>query len=315
MPIPFTYILQGLILVALPLCFLAWIVVFRPRSLLDLIAKGLLVGAFIAFFFLAGRWDIVGVCWRYFWLTAFAAIFIIALFRFPGMRTLPDWTLRSAAPLAINIIIALFFITSIWQIRGNAIYQGSPVNLTFPLKNTSWYITNGGGSPAMNHHTSVRAQRYALDVSGLNGAGMRAWGLLPKDLDAYAIFGEAVTAPCAGDVLSIENDMPDLIPPDRDRSNLAGNFVLMRCDGVAIVLAHLRQGSVKVQAGDLVQTGQALGQVGNSGNTTEPHLHIHAVGDMPGDTDGLTDDILFTGKPVPMLFDGRFLTRNAWGRV
>jgi len=308
------FALQILILVIMPLFFLAWMIFFKPRSLLALCTKSLLVGSFIVFFFIAGPWGIVGFWWRYLWLAAFTVTFVFAFYRFRSTRALPVWTLRSAASIAITAITALIFITSLWQVRDNAYYEGQPINLAFPLKNTSWYVIHGGSAEAMNHHASVRAQRYALDISGLNGIGVRAAGLLPERLDAYAIFGQEIVAPCNGDILSIESDLPDLIPPERDRSNLAGNYVLMRCNDVVIVLAHLKQNSVAVQKGDAIQVGQSLGKVGNSGNTTEPHLHIHAVGDVSPDMDDLSEEILFTGKPVPMLFDGEFLIRNSWGR-
>lgn len=63
-----------------------------------------------------------------------------------------------------------------------------------------------------------------------------------------------------------------------------------------IYLAHMQKGSVKLTSGDRVEVGETIGKVGNSGNTTEPHLHIHAEID---------------GEGVPILFDGKFLVRNS----
>lgn len=65
----------------------------------------------------------------------------------------------------------------------------------------------------------------------------------------------------------------------------------------------MRQGSVAVREGDAVTTGQLIGAVGNSGNTTEPHLHIHAV---RAETDNS-----ISGTGVPIFFHGRFLVRNS----
>ena len=68
-----------------------------------------------------------------------------------------------------------------------------------------------------------------------------------------------------------------------------GNFVVLRSvapDGreVRVVLAHLRQGSVRMRTGGRVRAGEALGEVGNSGNTTEPHLHLGVtVSGVPGE--------------------------------
>jgi len=69
-------------------------------------------------------------------------------------------------------------------------------------------------------------------------------------------------------------------------------------------MAHMMQGSVAVQAGDAVREGAFMGQVGNSGNTTQPHLHIHVErGGAPGE--------ILDGRGVPATFNGRFLVRNS----
>ncbi len=70
-----------------------------------------------------------------------------------------------------------------------------------------------------------------------------------------------------------------------------------------VVLAHLMKGSISVVEGDYVRAGAPLGRVGNSGNTTEPHLHIHAVR-------GSTPDSILVSEGVPILFGGRFPVRN-----
>jgi len=95
----------------------------------------------------------------------------------------------------------------------------------------------------------------------------------------------------------------DFSPPGRDPENRAGNHVALECEGATIYLAHLMRGSVCAKVGERVRAGQVLGRVGNSGNTTEPHLHIHAeTGPYPGK---------FPGMPgVPIRFGGQFLVRN-----
>jgi hypothetical protein len=80
--------------------------------------------------------------------------------------------------------------------------------------------------------------------------------------------------------------------------------LVIACHGVEVVLAHLRSGSVAVAEGERVTVGDVLGRVGNSGNTTQPHLHIHAErGGLPGE--------ILDGQGVPITFGGRFLVRNA----
>ena len=158
----------------------------------------------------------------------------------------------------------------------------------------------------MNHHFVVPAQKYALDIVKVNKYGIRASGLLPADLSKYEIFGEQVYAPCSGQVISVENNLEDLIPPTMDPENLLGNHVIIFCEGHSVLLAHLKKGSVIVNLDDAVSQGDLLGEIGNSGNTSEPHLHIHAV---VGRATALKD-IAGEGQGVPMLFDNKFLIRN-----
>jgi murein DD-endopeptidase MepM/ murein hydrolase activator NlpD len=69
-------------------------------------------------------------------------------------------------------------------------------------------------------------------------------------------------------------------------------------------MAHLMQGSVLVKIGDRVTAGQTLARVGNSGNTSEPHLHIHAK-------HGGRPESMLDGEGVPIRFGGRWLIRNS----
>jgi len=76
--------------------------------------------------------------------------------------------------------------------------------------------------------------------------------------------------------------------------------------GRYVVLAHLRRGSVRVHSGQRVRAGQLLGRVGNSGNSSEPHLHVHAQ-DTPDLSAG-------TGLPIvfgPLSVDGAPVERAA----
>lgn len=98
--------------------------------------------------------------------------------------------------------------------------------------------------------------------------------------------------------------MPDFTVPQSDQVHRLGNHVILRCSEAEIVLAHLRQGSVAVSAGQGVVTGDRLGEVGNSGASSEPHLHIHAQ--QPAD-EGAPP---ISGEPMALRIDGRFLVRG-----
>ena len=140
----------------------------------------------------------------------------------------------------------------------------------------------------------------------LNALGSRAFGIYPRKLESYSIFGATVYSPGNGVILRCADGLADLAPSQTDRTNAAGNHVVIRLDelDVNLLLAHLRRGSVLVKVGDRVSAGQPIGQVGNSGNTSEPHLHIHAQRQV-------TKDGKSEWLGVPIRFGSRWLVRNS----
>ena len=82
-----------------------------------------------------------------------------------------------------------------------------------------------------------------------------------------------------------------------------GNHVILRCGAVEIVHGHFRKSSLRVHAGQMLAPGATIAEVGNSGNSSESHLHIQAQ--LPG-----TTETPYSGIPIPIRIDGRFLVRN-----
>ena len=274
----------------------------KDRDLLAWLVKVLYSGAYFLLIFLFGRWD---------WLSNYLVPLLILLFvaalvaSIRRVRGLPfiaqrDWKGWVSFGSAVLTLLLFGFLLTV---LGRAFfYEGEPVRVAFPLRDRRYYVGQGGNSPYLNYHNTNTAQRYAIDVVALNGAGARARGIVPSSLAGYAIFGATVHSPCDGTVTTAVGDLPDRVPPAADRENLAGNHLVITCRGVKILLAHMQQGSLTVRAGERVVTGQSLGRVGNSGNTSEPHLHIHAV---PADA----ADVL-SAPGVPLLFEGTFPVRN-----
>ena len=176
---------------------------------------------------------------------------------------------------------------------------------------------HGGSSAGVNHHVAMPAQKYALDIVKTNSFGMRAAGLMPSDLEDYYIFGEKIYAPCGGEVIDAHDGEEDLEPgtmpvidglPEKDAyKKAAGNYILLECNAQIILFAHLKKGSVKMKKGHWPSIGEEMGEIGNSGNTTEPHLHVHAIKGQ-----SITDmkTIVRSGEATPLIFDKRFLIRN-----
>ena len=159
--------------------------------------------------------------------------------------------------------------------------------LLFPLEGT-WYVVQGGGR-ILNHHARVPEQRGALDLVALGPRGTRTRP--GSDLAAYAAYGRPVRSPCDGRVISAADTVQDQQPGEIRYQPPYGNHVFLDTGREIVKLAHLRPGSVTVAKGDIVRAAQLLGEVGNTGNTTEPHLHIHA------ERDGIGLDLEFTGVP------------------
>ena len=165
----------------------------------------------------------------------------------------------------------------------------------FPLQGV-WYV--GAGPSIHSHHRTVVAQEYALDLIQLqeNGRTHRGDGTRRGDFRAY---GAKVMAAADGRVVAAVGDQDetdeDLRRPGealeaymsrvrqaqmgrigRGTNAVIGNHVVIaHAGGEHSVYAHLKPGSVRVKAGDAVRAGDLLGEVGTSGNSTEPHLHFH----------------------------------------
>jgi murein DD-endopeptidase MepM/ murein hydrolase activator NlpD len=96
-------------------------------------------------------------------------------------------------------------------------------------------------------------------------------------LDSFPAFGSLVVAPLDGVAAAVVADHPDQPVGGSDRQNPAGNYISLDIGaGRYLLFAHLKKSSALVAAGDRVRRGQPLAQVGNSGNTSEPHLHLQA---------------------------------------
>ncbi|ETT77945.1 M23 family metallopeptidase [Bacillus mycoides] len=144
------------------------------------------------------------------------------------------------------------------------------VVVRFPL-NERALIGWGGDKLETNYHVIKPNERWAYDIL-IPPAEVKS-----SKLEDYGIYGAKVMAPASGTVVSIKNDEIDLVPGSDDFQSMAGNHIYLRLDetGTFLFLAHLKKGSIKVREGERVNEGEVLAQVGNSGSSSEPHLHIH----------------------------------------
>jgi hypothetical protein len=256
--------------------------------------------SYTAFIYVTGAWSWFGNAAR---LALPMILLVVAVATFPYQHSEPNistvWSFEPLLSFCIGTVFATLFVQALLGRR-----MSTPaMELAFPLCGGTYYVAQGGSTQIVNIHRKSPSQQYALDLLKLNKIGLRASGFYPADPKQYSIFRADVGSPCDGVIGAAEDGFADYSPPELDPEHRAGNYVAVECDGATIYLAHLMKGSVCVKAGEQVHKGQVLGRVGNSGNTTEPHLHIHAEeGSYPGQ---------FSGKRgVPIRFKGRFLVRN-----
>jgi hypothetical protein len=139
-----------------------------------------------------------------------------------------------------------------------------------------WYVVWGGRNIEDNHHTVSEAERFAMDVLiAQDGSSHTGDG---TNLTDYYCYGREVLAPGPGLVVKVHDNEPDQQPGKRDPQNPLGNAVMIdHGNGEFSLLAHMQPGTIRVKVGDTVETQTVLGLVGNSGNTTEPHIHYHVM--------------------------------------
>ena len=143
--------------------------------------------------------------------------------------------------------------------------------------NEEWFTFWGGTNELLNYHYAVESQRYAYDLIILKGDN--SFDGDPADNASYYAFRKDVVAPLGGVVLSVENDIADNTPTiDTNTEEPLGNHVIIKHENNEYsVLAHFKQGSVVVSEGDTIQAGDLLGLAGNSGNSSEAHIHFHVA--------------------------------------
>lgn len=171
------------------------------------------------------------------------------------------------------------------------------VVLDFPFRG-SWRVENSPARRVPSHGTYAFGTSHAIDFVAVDDTGRSApptWRSLvaPEPAEIFIGFGQPILAPLSGTVVAVHDGEPDhegrrsqltLVPymlgqAERIRAGvaaIAGNHVVIAAgnNGPFVLLAHLRQGTVQVRPGQPVQVGDSVAQCGNSGNSTEPHVHV-----------------------------------------
>ncbi len=203
--------------------------------------------------------------------------------------------------------------------------------ITMPVHGI-WITPHTPGSKVPSHGTSDFGESYAIDFVMLNDTkGIKKpyrsrvlkYILNGVRLSDFYGWGQAVHSPIKGKVLAIENDIAErqIVNPFTDLryvrkatreyissrrfpEKIAGNYVLLEIgDSKYALLAHLVKGSIMVKPGESVETGQVIGKLGHSGNSTMPHLHMQF---MNRDDFNTAQGIPFKIKEYEVFRDGQW---------
>jgi hypothetical protein len=175
-----------------------------------------------------------------------------------------------------------------------------PTRLALPFAGR-WLTQNSPARRVPSHGTDLWGERYAIDFVAVDQRGRTAdrsdWRTLfdTEPPERFFAFGRPILAPAGGAVVVAHDGEADhparrsqlaLVPyalGQRERlrqgvAAIAGNHVVIAlADGGFAALVHLRRGSLRVSVGDVVSTGQQLAACGNSGNSTQPHVHVQVM--------------------------------------
>ncbi|MBD3189570.1 MAG: peptidoglycan DD-metalloendopeptidase family protein [Candidatus Heimdallarchaeota archaeon] len=174
----------------------------------------------------------------------------------------------------------------------------------FPLKG-SWVIFGNWDDP--HNHRTMNSQEFAMDLIQLDNELMFDQ-IIEKPNEAFPFYGEDLLAIADGEVIDCVNTVPEnpgslrMIPNEERRKIIeelgfvplaSGNYIVLKHGQEEYSFyAHVQEGSLKVKKGDQVKQGQIIGKLGNSGNSTGPHLHFQLM-DKPS---------ILTGRGLPCRF-------------
>jgi murein DD-endopeptidase MepM/ murein hydrolase activator NlpD len=175
----------------------------------------------------------------------------------------------------------------------------------FPLHGT-WISPNTPGKRIPSHGTDKYGETYAYDFTGVNektksdkfyNASLISYLIKGVPLNRCFGWGSEIYAPCNGEIVKAEDGVVERNPAnlkndlnymrkiterfkkgEAEYREVAGNYIIMKCsEDVYALFAHLQMNSICVKEGENVETGQLLGRVGHSGNSTAPHLHFQCI--------------------------------------
>lgn len=275
----------------------------------------------------------VGTVWlRNFIIIILVLVIDIIRFKIKHMKstTQETKTLQNKSTRAVCLVVlsAAVIVTMINIITYNnskmKIDLNDGVSGTLPFHGR-WIVGNSPAQEIPSHGTDMFGVGYAIDFIAINEQNRTSESISWRSMfttekpEVFYAFGQQVLSPVSGTIVAIHDGEPDhearrsliahlpYILGEASRINagvnsIAGNYVIIEPDetGAFIGIVHLQLDSIQVTEGQHISKGEHIGNCGNSGNSTQPHIHIQAMDS--------TD--LSIAKGIPLYFDS-FLQWNS----
>ena len=242
------------------------------------------------------------------WLTLIRGLPYLGGLVFLIILSIAIWKRKFTMPLLGTLLVSFLLIWPyLWQFGILAmaypitIEETSPsISVRLPF-NGPTLVAWGGDTPNVNYHITFPDARWAYDL-------MIEPAFIERDsLEDYGCWGVNVVAPIDGKVI-IAHDGEEDVPIGEERAEGTphqGNHVFLQLDGgTYLAIGHFQKDSITIDEGDFVEEGEILGKCGNSGSSSEPHIHIHHQKDDPRTNPDLAEGLplIFrdhNGAPMP----------------
>ncbi len=201
--------------------------------------------------------------------------------------------------LLVQIIVGIVRIIKNKQIKWNLLYIGVTVIIAYPITilfgiSMLTYPTHEMKSETIKAinpieksillggkdyktHAVWPSECYAYDIV------KEPYDINSKELTDFGVYLADVYCPVSGTIIDLKDNEEDISPNTEDFKSSLGNYIFMEIEetGTYLILAHLEKDSINFNVGDYVSKGMKIARVGNSGTTSEPHLHIQHQKNSP----------------------------------
>jgi hypothetical protein len=266
-------------IILLPTLLLVSFLINRDLYILLTISQTLLI---ILFF--SGYWEFLGLRFRVLYSCLIQTLILILFY----------YKISLPFSLSPNIFLVIFLCILQIILLSELIkilivilrYENNSLEITFPLKNGLYLITDGGNSKIsrlMNYHfyspvhkknRTNNSMKFATDIVKIDQSIKK---FMPLNNEDYPIFGEKVFCPINGTVIKVVNNIDDNIPYSGNYPYNTGNTLIIKDSNYYFLIGHLKKGSIRINTGDYVHQNDLLAEVGNSGYSERPHVHMQLI--------------------------------------